>query len=56
MASYLQRLRGPDLRRVQEDMATLEAYARHAKWPKLYVQSLKGFLADLGVAEPAEEV
>lgn len=51
IAAYLQRLEGPDLRRMKDDMATLEAYARHAKWPKGLVLSLKGFLSDLGIDE-----
>ena len=43
-----------DLRRVQEDMACLTAYARQQGWPRGQVQSLKSFLADLGV-EPEGE-
>ncbi len=53
MAAYLQRLTGPELRRVQEDMATLEGYARHAKWPKGLILALKGLLEDLGVGAGA---
>jgi len=53
MAEYLQRLRGPELVRVQEDMATLEGYARRAKWPKGLVLALKGLLEDLGVGGDA---
>src|SRR4051812_8248265 len=33
VADYLQRLTGPDLRRVREDMDTLLAYAKQQGWP-----------------------
>jgi hypothetical protein len=49
MAGYLQRLAGPDLRRAQDDMAALLAYARQQGWPKQLQHFLKTFLADLGV-------
>jgi hypothetical protein len=51
MAAYLQRLDGGERRRVQEDLATLTAFARDEKWPKQLVQFLKTFLADYGVEE-----
>jgi hypothetical protein len=51
IAAYLRRLQGEQLRCVKEDMACLVAYARQQKWPKGLVQSLKSFLADLGVEE-----
>jgi hypothetical protein len=35
-------------------MACLVAYARQQKWPKGLVQSLKTFLADLGVESEEE--
>ena len=54
IAGYLQRLEGEPLRRVKEDMICLVAYARQQKWPRPLVQSLKSFLADLGV-EAEEE-
>jgi hypothetical protein len=54
IAGYLRRLAGERLRRVREDMACLEAYARQQKWPRGLVQSLKTFLADLGVGEENE--
>ena len=34
LADYLQRLSGPDLRRVNEDVAVLLAYAKKQGWPK----------------------
>jgi hypothetical protein len=55
IAEYLQRLEGADLRRVQEDMTCLTTYARQQKWPRGLVQSLKSFLADLGIAPEGEE-
>src|SRR3954463_1996309 len=33
LATYLQRLRGPELRRVREDLETLRDFARQEKWP-----------------------
>lgn len=52
---YLQRLRGNDLRRVQEDMNCLTAFARQEKWPKQLIQFLKSFLADLQIGAEGEE-
>jgi hypothetical protein len=49
LAGYLQRLQGPDLRRIKEDIACLEAYGRQEKWPKEELQFLQGFLQDFGV-------
>ncbi|MCS6850484.1 MAG: hypothetical protein NZ700_04860 [Gemmataceae bacterium] len=49
LATYLQRLRGPERRRVQEDMDCLVAYARQERWPKSAVRFLQTFLADFGV-------
>jgi hypothetical protein len=55
MAEYLQRLDGADLRRVQEDMACLTAFARQQRWPRGLIQSLKSFLSDLGVDPEGEQ-
>jgi len=49
MADYLRRLDGETLRRVEEDMACLVAFARQQRWPKGMVQSLRNFLADFGI-------
>jgi hypothetical protein len=49
IAGYVQRLEGPALAKVREDMACLAAYARQEKWPKQVVHALKSFLADLGI-------
>ena len=51
IAGYVQRLEGPTLARVREDMACLAAYARQEKWPKQMVRALQSFLADLGINE-----
>jgi hypothetical protein len=55
IAAYLQRLQGPELKRIQEDMECLLSYARQEKWPKEEIEFLKGFLVDYGVAEPTAE-
>lgn len=49
MAGYLQRLTDADLKRVQEDMHCLTAYAKQQEWPKQFVRSLKTLLAECGV-------
>src|SRR5437870_3573033 len=49
IASYLQRLQGPDLQRLREDIESLLAYARQEKWPKAEQRFLKEFLADYGI-------
>jgi hypothetical protein len=49
-ATYLQRLSGPRLLKVREDLEVLAAYARDQDWPKQQVRFLKEFLADFGVS------
>jgi hypothetical protein len=49
VADYLQRLSGPDLRRVKEDVNALVAFAKQQGWPKQLQHFLKTFLADFGV-------
>jgi hypothetical protein len=49
LATYLQRLTGPDLRRVKEDLDTLTGFAKSEKWPKQQVRFLQDFLTDNGV-------
>jgi hypothetical protein len=49
VTTYLQRLSGPDLRRIREDLEALAGYARHQKWSKQQIRFLKDFLADHGV-------
>ena len=53
LATYLQRLNGPELTRAREDMETLVGFAKEEKWPKQQVLFLKKFLSENGV-EPAE--
>jgi hypothetical protein len=49
LATYLQRLTGPELQRAKEDLATLAGFARAEKWPKQQVRFLQQFLDDNGV-------
>ena len=51
MANYLQRLRGAELRRVQEDMQVLMAYAKDQDWPKQQVRFFKEFLSSYGIGD-----
>jgi hypothetical protein len=55
VAGYLQRLSGPDLRRAQEDVSALVAYAKQQGWPKQLQHFLKTFLADFGVGPESDE-
>ena len=52
--TYLQRLEGNDLRRIEEDMACLITYARSEKWERGLIQALKTFLSDMGVTSERE--
>jgi len=53
LATYLQRLQGPELRRVKEDLQVLAAYAKDQDWPKPHVRFFKEFLSSFGIgAEP----
>ncbi len=54
LAGYLQRLDGDDLRRVREDLKTLETFARQEKWPRQEVRFLKDFLTEFGVESEGE--
>jgi hypothetical protein len=49
MANYLQRLEGPTLAKVREDMACLTGYAHQSKWPKQLIRALKHLLSDCGL-------
>ena len=51
VATYLQRLDGPDLRRIKEDMECLLGFARQEKWPVEELKFLQGFLEEYGVGE-----
>jgi hypothetical protein len=49
LVTYLQRLSGPELRRVTEDVAALVGFAREEKWPKQQIRFLQEFLKDNGI-------
>ena len=49
MTGYLQRLEGPELQRMREDLECLNAFARQEKWPKQLTTFLKTFLAEHGI-------
>ena len=49
LVEYLQRLKGDELRRMKEDMATLAGFAKSEKWPKQLVRFLQDFLKDNGI-------
>lgn len=51
VAGYLQRLRGPDLNRLREDLQTLLTFAKQEEWERSAVQFLKRFQTDFGIAE-----
>ena len=54
VATYLQRLSGPELRRVKEDMQVLAAYAKDQEWPKPQVRFFKEFLTSYGIGTEPE--
>jgi hypothetical protein len=54
LGEYLRRLDGERLRRTREDMACLVGFARHQKWSRQLIQSLKSFLEDFGVGTEGE--
>jgi hypothetical protein len=54
LATYLQRLRGAELRRVKEDLQVLAAYAKDQDWPKQEVRFFKEFLAHFGAGDEGE--
>ena len=51
LASYLQRLTGPRLQRVREDLDCLAAYARKQGWAKAQQRFVKDFLATYGLED-----
>ena len=54
MTAYLQRLEGPVLERLREDLACLVAFARQEKWPKQLLTFLKTCLAEHGIGNLSE--
>jgi hypothetical protein len=55
LATYLQRLSGPELRRAREDLHALTAYARQQEWPKEHVRFFKEFLSSFGIGEEGDQ-
>lgn len=55
IAGYLQRLEGNDLRRVQEDLTVLAAFARDEAWPKPLITFIKDFLTNYGATDTDSE-
>ncbi len=53
MVTYLQRLKGPQLERIQEDIQSLLAFARKDQWPKQDIEFLQTVLTDFGVGGKA---
>jgi hypothetical protein len=49
IATYIQRLQGPDLKRIREDMDALIAFGKQESWPKEEMQFLQEFLKEFGV-------
>jgi hypothetical protein len=47
--SYFQRLKGPDLQRIREDMACLVDFAGKDKWPEQDIHFLENFLNEFGI-------
>jgi hypothetical protein len=54
VVTYIARLKGPDRKRIEEDVATLLEFGRQEKWPGEELQFLKNFLRDYGVADEDE--
>ncbi|MSU78791.1 MAG: hypothetical protein EXS16_11945 [Gemmataceae bacterium] len=51
IATYLQRLKGPDLKRIREDVDVLLDFAKQEAWPKEEQQFLQSFLTEFGVGQ-----
>jgi hypothetical protein len=49
LVTYLQRLAGPELKRVREDVHTLAGFAKAERWPKQQIRFLQDFLKDNGI-------
>jgi hypothetical protein len=54
LATYLQRVTGPPLQKVQEDLVSLAGYARQQGWPRQQARFFKEFLKQYGIAEGDE--
>ena len=55
LAGYLQRLEGPDLQRLREDVECLAGYGKAQQWSRQQIRFIKEFLTDFGIGA-AEEV
>jgi hypothetical protein len=55
LGTYLQRLSGPQLQAVREDMDVLVRFARQEQWPPELSAAIVHLLADLGVGSEGEE-
>jgi len=53
LVTYLQRLQGPELQRVREDLSVLSEYGRSNDWPAEELQFLTNFLRDYALGEEA---
>jgi hypothetical protein len=51
LVAYLQRLQGPELQRVREDIACLTSYAKQDQWPEQDVRFLESFLVEFGIGQ-----
>src|SRR3954470_4424255 len=51
IVTYLQRIRGPLLQQLREDLEVLTSYANQQGWPKQQQRFLKDFLSDYGIGE-----
>ncbi len=49
LVTYLQRLKGAELKRVREDLETLASFAKSEKWPKQQIRFLQEFLTENGI-------
>jgi len=49
LLTYLQRLQGPELQRVREDLDCLIAYAKQEDWPEQDLRFLETFLTEFGI-------
>ncbi len=52
LVTYMQRLQGNDLKRLQEDIETLIGYAQEQQWPKDHITFLRNFISENGIKTP----
>jgi hypothetical protein len=51
IATYLQRLQGPDLKRIREDLECLVDFGKQEGWEKEEMEFLRGFLKEFGIGD-----